>query len=333
MKIKKFRAATVEQAVALARNELGHDVTILHTRDVRTGGWLGIFQQKQVQLTVGVSEDPHHGKKGDQLSQMHSPIQQQVQVFLKNQGVKPSIQTNLLLTSTMIERSGVTDFKTIVKRMFTSTMKVRVKKPCQKKLFFIAGATGVGKTTTLAKLAAKAIYQDQKKIAFITLDTFRIAAVDQLRKYAEILECDVHVAYDTAQLVRFCETVEADLILIDTAGRNYLTESMPSELLYYITNHVEAEFHLAVSLTSKLEDSLELLKRFSTTEITGLVLTKKDETTSIGSLIELLYVTDVPISCVTTGQQVPDDLWFPEKQDIINWMRLEEEQPNGPSAS
>ncbi len=89
------------------------------------------------------------------------------------------------------------------------------------------------------------------------------------------MECDVHVAYDTAQLVRFCETVEADLILIDTAGRNYLTESMPSELLHYITNHVEAEFHLAVSLTSKLEDSLELLKRFSTTEITGLVLTKK----------------------------------------------------------
>lgn len=111
-------------------------MTILHTRDVRTGGWLGIFQQKQVQLTVGVSEDPHHGKKGDQLSQMHSPMQQQVQVFLKNQGVKPSIQTNLLLTSTMIERSGVTDFKTIVERMFTSTMKVRVKKPCQKKVVF-----------------------------------------------------------------------------------------------------------------------------------------------------------------------------------------------------
>lgn len=332
MKIKKYRAATVDQAVATARNELGNEAIILHTREVRTGGWFGLFQQKQVQLTVGLNEEWKANQKESASPKAHSPLQQEVQAYLKKLGVKMSIQNNLLLTSTMIERSGVTDYQTIIERMFTSTMKVSVQEPCQKKLFFIAGATGVGKTTTLAKLAAKAIYQDQKKIAFITLDTYRIAAVEQLKKYAEILGCDVHVAYDGAQLVKLCETIEVDLILIDTAGRNYLKETMPRELLDYIKRHPDAEFHLALSLTAKLDDSLQLLNRFSDSDLTGLILTKKDETTSIALLVELLYLTDVPISCVTTGQNVPDDLCFPEKQDVINWMSLEEERKDGSSA-
>lgn len=188
-----------------------------------------------------------------------------------------------------------------------------------KKIHHFVGPTGVGKTTTLAKIAAKYLLTYKKRVAFITTDTYRIAAVEQLRTYAKILNLPMEVAYSKEDYDEALEKFkEYDLILVDTAGRNYRNSQYIKELTEMIQLTEDSVVYLVLSLTAKSEDLLEIYTKFTDVPIKSLILTKMDETTRFGSLYNLPIIYDKGILYITNGQDVPDDLLEINHSEMIN---------------
>jgi len=171
------------------------------------------------------------------------------------------------------------------------------------------GTTGVGKTTTLAKVAAHFVLEANLKGALITADTYRISAVEQLKKYAEILGLPVEVVYSAADLKKaIARHRSKDFILVDTAGRSQYNEFQMEELKELLAAHPRMEKHLVVSATTKEEDVTEIMTRFSACKPDRIIFTKTDETRTIGMVVNLLAGDGLPLSFLSNGQSVPDDI-------------------------
>lgn len=171
------------------------------------------------------------------------------------------------------------------------------------------GTTGVGKTTTLAKIAAHFVLEQNLKGALITADTYRISAVEQLKKYAEILGLPVEVVYSAADLKKAITRHRGkDFILVDTAGRSQYNEFQMDELKELLAAHPRMEKHLVVSATTKEQDASEIMMRFSACKPDRIIFTKTDETRTIGMVLNLLAGKELPLSFLSNGQSVPDDI-------------------------
>mgnify|MGYP001146873494 FL=1 len=189
----------------------------------------------------------------------------------------------------------------------------------QKKYIALIGPTGVGKTTTLAKIASIKAIEQKKKVAFITTDTYRIAAVEQLKTYAKILNVPIEVCYNLNDFKQAVEKFTAfDHVFIDTAGRNFRNKKHIEDLKKTIDFHTEMETYLVFSLTAKEEDLEMIYQQFSNIPIDKLIFTKLDETSCCGSLLNLSYKYHKPIAFITTGQDVPDDIIVATQHTIIN---------------
>jgi flagellar biosynthesis protein FlhF len=171
------------------------------------------------------------------------------------------------------------------------------------------GPTGVGKTTTIAKLAAEQVLMRGKKVGLITTDTYRIAAVEQLRTYANILNVPLEVCYSPEDILRALEKfADRDVILADTAGRNYRNTLNVRELDTYLQALRPDEAFLVLSLTTKASDLEEIVGNFGQVRIDKFLFTKADETKTYGSVYNLVKDYRIPLSYLTTGQNVPDDI-------------------------
>ena len=173
----------------------------------------------------------------------------------------------------------------------------------------LVGPTGVGKTTTIAKLAANFALFEGKSVGLITIDTYRIAAVEQLKTYSEIINLPIEVVYTAADLKRaFQKLSDKQLILIDTAGRSQKNKQQIRELKHFFNGRPLNETHLVLSANTKLEDLLETADSFKELGVNRLIFTKLDETNSLSNVIEVAERLRIPLSYVTTGQSVPEDI-------------------------
>lgn len=180
-----------------------------------------------------------------------------------------------------------------------------------KAIFFI-GPTGVGKTTTIAKLASKFRLDEKKKVALLTADTYRIAAAEQLRTYANILEVPFRVVYSEEELGKAVEDFkEYDYILIDTAGHSHQNNEQKEnmcKLIGTLDEKIEKEVYLVLSATTKYRDLRSIADSYKGIADYKLIFTKLDETTTLGSLLNMRLYTGASLSYVTCGQNVPDDM-------------------------
>jgi flagellar biosynthesis protein FlhF len=173
----------------------------------------------------------------------------------------------------------------------------------------LIGPTGVGKTTTIAKLAAKINLFEGKKVGLITLDTYRIAAVEHLKTYGDIMNLPVEVVYAAADLEPAIANLRrCDVILVDTAGRSPRNQMMMDELHNFIAKPVIETILLVISATTQYQDMVNIEEKFGRIAYTHLVFTKLDETGSVGPLVSLAWKCKRPISYLTAGQNVPDDI-------------------------
>jgi flagellar biosynthesis protein FlhF len=181
----------------------------------------------------------------------------------------------------------------------------------------LVGPTGVGKTTTLAKLAAHHRVAAGRSVAIVSIDTYRIAAVEQLKRYADIIGVPCEVALTPADLGRALERYrDADFIFLDTTGRSPRDGLGIGEIRSFLSvarrellSAVRPmETHLVLSVTAKGDDLLETARRFAPLEPDRLTFTKIDETQSYGHLLNVSVLTDLPVAYLTTGQEVPDDI-------------------------
>jgi flagellar biosynthesis protein FlhF len=171
------------------------------------------------------------------------------------------------------------------------------------------GPTGVGKTTTLAKIAAEYSLNSQKNVGLITADTYRIAAVDQLKVYAEIMGIPLTVIYSPGEIKGALEKYsDMDLILIDTAGRSSKSKAQFDELVELVEVSEADEVYLLVSACTSMRNCNEIIKNYSFLKDYKLIFTKIDETSVLGTILNVSFLTGKKLSYITNGQNVPDDI-------------------------
>ena len=179
----------------------------------------------------------------------------------------------------------------------------------RRKVVALVGPTGVGKTTTIAKLAANFRLRDGIKMGLVTVDTYRIAAVEQLRTYAEIIDLPMKVVTTPQDMRRALDELSGlDLVLIDTAGRSPRDELKIQELKQMLGEAQIDEVHLVMSLTASVRSIRMTAEQFRPVSPTALVLTKLDEAAGMGCLLSVSRQVPLPLSYLTTGQDVPDDI-------------------------
>ena len=202
---------------------------------------------------------------------------------------------------------------------------IRVAKPIsvtpgQCRLVALVGPTGVGKTTTIAKLAANFHLRDQRQVGLITVDTYRIAAVEQLRTYADIIDLPMEVVSTPKEMHSAIDRLaDLDLILMDTAGRSPRDDVRIQELRAILAEANADEVQLVLSSVSSNASLKKSAQQFAKVGTTSLVLTKLDEATGLGNLIPLFRSCELPISYLTNGQNVPHDI---ESADAAKLARI-----------
>ncbi len=251
---------------------------------------------------------------------------------LIGQEIVPEIRSELLAKLMLIlgQKSDFTNeqvhrlaHKEVIK-LLTSHQKLPVNR--NRDIICFVGPTGVGKTTTIAKIAAHYMLDADKKVGLITSDTYRIAAVEQLKTYAGILNIPIKIVQSPAEVkYAMSELSSCDIILMDTAGRNYQQKQYINELEMLLSDKGKVQINLVLSLTSKYEDMKKMIDNFKTITIDQLLLTKKDETSSYGAILNLICEYSIPLRYITNGQNVPDDIIDVTPELIANFLLGEDE--------
>lgn len=371
------------EAMKLIRSDLGNDAIILNSKVIYTGGFLGFFRKKNIEVIAAVDQAPQMEPRVQEKQRKvppTAPIKQMIiekapkETAVKKETVKektsPEILNELSAMKQMLENlfpagqaalsypepirkvNALLEKQDIDQQMrqtlcmslierwyarganasFTTVLawckELMIERIAHlsygelsfsKKFINVVGPTGVGKTTTLAKIAADCTLKFNKKVAFITTDTYRIAAIDQLKTYAKILSIPLEVCYNLDDFHKACESFKSyDVILIDTAGRNFRNEQYVEELKKTIDFTNEMETFLVLSLTAKQRDMEEIYEQFSKIDINQFIFTKMDETSSYGAMYNMIVKYDKGVAYVTNGQNVPDDRISASVDEIMN---------------
>lgn len=191
--------------------------------------------------------------------------------------------------------------------------------PDRQKIVALVGPTGVGKTTTVAKLASEQLLQQKRKVSLITVDTFRIAAVEQLKVYAKIMGVPITVVQGKQELEKAIRAAsDADVVFVDTGGRSPRDDLQMAELIKLFGGEDELDIFLGLSSTTKDADLGEVTRRFSEIPLKGIVFTKLDESSTYGSLFNHAIRFKLPIAYLTTGQKVPEDIEVATKERLVD---------------
>lgn len=234
---------------------------------------------------------------------------------LSKEGMDKSFIHDVLI-STITEAAkngGSTDIDTLRRKVKSAVLgEIELKNPIadnDQTIMALVGPTGVGKTTTLAKLASIMALKKKKKVALITMDTFRIAAVDQLKRYGDIIGVPVNVAETPEEVQRYLHIhADKDLILIDTAGRGRGDSEQMSKLQALAGLEAKVKFNLVLSVNTRDACLYDTVKRFGNVEIDSLTFTKLDESTGFGPIFNAAIYSGKPLAFFTDGQRVPEDI-------------------------
>jgi flagellar biosynthesis protein FlhF len=370
MKVKKYMASSMPEAMNMIRKELGNDAVILNSRAVHTGGLFGLFRKKSIEVIAAVDSQPARVEKKQSkeeqpaLRPLYSPMQknnneivqeindlkkmlEQLTIMKHSANTKLPVMVDRIIKKLQIQEidqdiidrfvPSLLEFYYLNKARATEmdlinwTKKWMLEKlfpigsfggiDFTKKYINVVGPTGVGKTTTLAKIAAQCMIQHHKKVAFITTDTYRISAIDQLKTYANILNVPIKVCYSKEDVQAALHSFSHyDVVLIDTAGRNFREKQYVEDLKEMFSTEEEIQTLLVLSLTAKMQDMKMICGQFSSVPIDAFIFTKLDETSTYGSILNIILAYEKGVSYITNGQNVPDDLTEASREQIVNLM-------------
>lgn len=385
MRVKKYVAEELHEALRQLRAELGPEAMILQTKPCEIRRFFGLVRRKGVEVTAGVgmnfltdlvprktdvprtetanektvlptveqvlqqsseSSVPQQqttSPEGDNLDDRMKKLEEgmlQIQALLA-QNQQPCVQQpepvpaspvqslyrHLCaqgfrddhareLADTMVEHgNGNATIEMLQERLIGNLMpSLSCVEPFREipessRVIALIGPTGVGKTTTLAKLSATCCLHGNKRVAMITTDTYRLAATDQLQRYADILGVSLEIVYTPEEMQQAIERhQDVDVIFVDTAGRSQKNLEQMSDLKRFLEAASPAQVHLLLSATTKYDDLMDVITRFELVPLSSLIITKTDESNSFGALWSLLRDVPLPVSYLTTGQNVPEDI-------------------------
>jgi len=368
MRIKRFSAPTLKEAVVQMKKELGSDAIVLESRKVKKDGIFDFPKKERMEIIAALDNYRDTNKKNaeqkfsrnetenikfnsddnlklqeielikEELGEIRNTVAK-IADFLRYRNL-PSLPENLLLVlkqlldceveeilaKRLIQEVHMSlkgeeydDLRLILRKLIgkisamVKTTPKNGKINSTARIIAFVGPTGVGKTTTIAKLATQAKLIGGKEVAIISADTFRIAAVEQLKTFANIAEIPFEVVYSIDEIKNaVAKFSRMDLIFIDTTGRSQKDKMNLKEIGNMISSVEPGEVHLVLSVTTKYKDILDILEKFKTLFINRIIFTKLDETTSLGLILNVAEKVRKPISYITFGQNVPEDI---EKAD------------------
>jgi flagellar biosynthesis protein FlhF len=236
---------------------------------------------------------------------------------LVSQGVMPELAEEIIEEANLLAINNASpDINLMVKIVYNKIIgilnepRILVGNKEGSQVAIFMGPTGVGKTTTIAKLSSILILQEDKRVGLVTSDTYRIAAVDQIKTYADILGLELRVIYDNEEIYKNVVQLKKnnEVVLIDTAGRSHNNEENISELSGILSKVPESDRFLVLSVTTREEDLLSIIETYETISDFELIFTKLDETGSFGTLLNICFLTSKRVSYVSFGQNVPEDI-------------------------
>lgn len=369
MRIKRFLAASLQEAKEQIVRELGQDAVVLSSRQVKKGGIWGWLGFSQVEVTAAIDAPlseplvsatlaptpisntevivpPWESLQQDlvetkrlletmskrlQSTQGQSTYPEALEVYhanLQATGLADDLLAELceqlmaqlapedLMREQVIEQLGS---KLLASRIvpFSSAKQPTTKQ----RVVCLIGPTGVGKTTTIAKLAANAVLRRKQQVALVTFDTYRIAAVDQLRTYGEILGAPVEVVLTPGEMRQTLEKLkDYDVVFVDSVGRSQQNMMQLSELKAFLEAVRADEVFLTISSTTQYEVMREVVENYQAAKPTALIFTKLDEAGRLGPIMNLLLTTGLPVAYLTNGQDVPDDLVQLMPDELIQFL-------------
>ncbi|MBD2870721.1 flagellar biosynthesis protein FlhF [Paenibacillus arenilitoris] len=387
MRVKRYVVNALPEAVSMIRSELGKDAVILNTKEIKVGGFMGMFRKKKMEVIAAVESNPSKAPAQQPVPaqvpapaadaafgrtayaseaqrsiaavmdppQAHAAAEQtpkadreqfiieeirNLKAYMAKLANQPSDATAMTdelrglkehlteqeldpqwidrLIESIAERQteeGVSYSREQVWEHSASLLTEWLSPygesgiSPEARIVHFVGPTGVGKTTTIAKLAAEQTIKHGRKVGFITSDTYRIAAVDQLRTYANILNVPLEVVFSPMDLPKaFKQLEERELIYMDTAGRNFRSELHVSEVNSLLQSSEESETILVLSLTGKTKDMAAVAEQFSKYGVKKVLFTKLDETSVYGAIFNLIANFGFVPTYMASGQTVPDDI-------------------------
>lgn len=424
MRVKRYVVDSMPDALQKIRTDLGKDAVILNTKEIRTGGFLGLFGKKKIEVIAAIDgastnpggaaqrlapqtqlqqlkivtqdqpvraqthlsdfpdvpdviapvsakkvpvtasagvetqqtytsqqsyshrvnlKDEHLMEELKQMKEMMRKLTdasdvsnlpeplQKIEQRLCDQEVDPSLVRQImdeaiadfqLADEPVTDESALQVVRSKLGQVFQSNRSKQISP--QTRVVHFVGPTGVGKTTTIAKLAAEQVLKYQRKVGFITSDTYRIAAIEQLKTYGTILNVPLEVVFSPQDLAKAFHNLEqCDIIFMDTAGRNFRNEMYVSELNSLLKTQGNSETILVLSLTTKYRDMRAITNNFNKFKLDKVLFTKMDETDSYGAIVNVVHEFSLQLSYVTNGQSVPDDITEMNEWQIIDLL-LEE---------
>ncbi len=233
--------------------------------------------------------------------------------FFKDMDLEEELIENIIKKVRNLEDN--IDEREKIKRVIEDNIEIKLNSVG--KVTVLVGPTGVGKTTTIAKLAGKLALIDKKKVGLITIDTYRIGAVEQLKTYADIMNIPFKVVFSIKDMEKAITDLDyCDAILVDTTGRSSKNMMQISELRAFIEKIKEKSVHLVINASTKNKDIETIIKGYNVLDYENIIITKLDETSTYGSILTILDEAKKPISFITTGQDVPDDIKEGNKEEI-----------------
>ncbi len=371
MRIRRFEAPSVQEALQQVRQELGPEAVILYTKKLRRGGFLGFGGMDVAEITAGVDDAPDT-PRGETLRRQPQGLatlpppsenratrerttERRQDVFqselndgkvlagfsalrssMSRKPSEPNLHPELARFQKVLEKNGVESevalqllkavnkelqdkgypragtLGQLVARFIASS--TRVSGPIEAvggkaRVVAFIGPTGVGKTTNMVKLASQYALVHGLKVGLLTADTYRIGAVEQLRIYRDIIDIPFQAVSDPDEAREAIKrNADRDLIFFDTAGRSPQNKRQIGELKAMLEAIEPAETHLVISATTKNSDLLPIVGKFGLVPINRFLITKLDETRSYGMLLNLASNFSIPISYLSLGQNVPQDI-------------------------
>ncbi len=390
MKVRKFQAPTMDEALKMVKCEFGNDAVILKTKKIQKSDSFGIFGRDWVEIEAAIDNQDTYERgsynnlnksknfikmtpyienvsefsnelesikkllenyisERNEINRELPQLKKMLSTIMKHSGIYPidSLDSKLIslyedmvmqevnesIAYKLIENIAfeIGNISNINSERLKNILKIKMRSKIKTyepptnqgdktpKIISFIGPTGVGKTTTLAKIAAKYRLIEKKKTALFTFDTYRIAAVEQLKTYAEILKTPVVVVNENKDFKdKLNSFSDYNYILVDTAGRSQRDTFHIQKIKDYF--NFPMEINLVLSATTKNRDLDDIISRFSVVPFTTLLFTKLDESSTYGNIFNKAFETEKPLSYFGIGQKVPEDLEIASKDKLINYL-------------
>ena len=359
MQIKKFKARTLKEAIAEMKNEFGDEAIVLSTKviDNFSNGveqklfeiTASIDEEESVEVKDSAREvakvqdfqiemkkltEKIYGIKNESKVETTRPLKknnkrqkssnfEEIKHYLLDKDLNLDIIDRVLNKigqyEPFVDEANRDDYLVSTLASLIPTSEFELSKQSRPKVISIVGPTGVGKTTCIAKLAVISKILHNLNIGLISIDTYRLGALDQLKIFSEISNIDFLVAYEPSDIQKFMKKFKnKDIVFIDTVGRSQNNKKLLNSINDFLKKVNVDETYLVLNSTSDYKVMLDVAQKFEVLNYDALVFSKLDEAISFGNIVNLVNEVDIPIKYLTNGQVIPDDIIAADSEFIAN---------------